>query len=207
MYFLGNFNINFLQSGNYILNGKGMAACQEGPVHTLINKFQELCQISSLTQLIIFPTRITCNTSSLIVYGLTNSTEKIFQLGIIDYGMLSHQPIFCRRKVKRAKFNNHRNVFLRSLEHSLVNMFLKELQKINFSNEERFSCIDVAYNDFLNKLMKVGNEIAPSKESSIKNNTDEWFDREIAKFINSLKILFLKFKNSKLHFDGEITKK
>ena len=86
-------------------------------------------------------------------------------------------------------------------------MFLKELQKINFSNEERFSCIDVAYNDFLNKLMKVGNEIAPSKESSIKNNTDEWFDREIAKFINSLKILFLKFKNSKLHFDEEITKK
>ena len=55
--------------------------------------------------------------------------------------------------------------------------------------------------------MKVGNEIAPSKESSIKNNTDEWFDREIAKFINSLKILFLQFKNSKLHFDGEITKK
>ena len=100
MCFLGNFNINFLKSGNYILNGKGMAACQEGPVDTLINKFQEICQIFSLTQLIIFPTRVICNTSSLIVYGLTNYTEKIFQSGIIDCGMLSHQPIFCTRKVK-----------------------------------------------------------------------------------------------------------
>ena len=33
-----------------------------------------------------------------------------------------------------------------------------------FSNYERFSCIDAAYTDFLNKLMKVVNEIAPSKE-------------------------------------------
>ena len=30
--------------------------------------------------------------------------------------------------------------------------------------------MDAAYTDFLNKLMKVVNEIAPSKEIRIKNN-------------------------------------
>ena len=78
--------------------------------------------------------------------------------------MSNHQLIFCTRKVKQTKFNKHNNVFLRSLKHYTVNVFVEKLQKVNFSNYEHFSCIDAAYTDFLNKLMKVVNEIAPSKE-------------------------------------------
>ena len=37
IYLLGEFSINLLQIGNYILSGKGMAPCQ-GPVYTLIGK-------------------------------------------------------------------------------------------------------------------------------------------------------------------------
>ena len=37
IYLLGDFNINVLQIGNYMLSGKGMAPCQ-GPVNTLISK-------------------------------------------------------------------------------------------------------------------------------------------------------------------------
>ena len=36
IYLLGDFNINLSQNGNYILNRKGLTACQ-GLVHTLIN--------------------------------------------------------------------------------------------------------------------------------------------------------------------------
>ena len=62
-------------------------------------------------------------------------------------------------------------------------MFVEKLQKDDFSNYECFSCIDVTYTDFFNKLMGVVNEIAPSKEIRIKNNTQEWFHREIAELI------------------------
>ena len=93
--------------------------------------------------------------------------------------MSNHQLIFCTRKVKRAKFNKHNNVFLGSLKHYRVNMFVKELQKVNFSNYERFCCTDAAHTDFHSKLMKVVSKIAPSKEIRIKNNTQEWFDRKI----------------------------
>ena len=157
----------------------------------------------SLKQLITCPTCVTCNTSSLIGHILTNSSEKIFQSGIIDCGMSDHQLIFCTRKVKRARFNKHNNVFLRSLKQYTVNVFVEKLQKVNFSNYEWFSCIDVAYTDFLNKLMEVVNEIGPSKEIRIKNNTQEWFDQEIAELIHACKKLFLKFKKSKLHIDEE----
>ena len=65
IYLLRDFNINLLQNGNYILNRKGMAACQ-GPVHILINKYQEFCQRFHLKQLITCPKRVTYNSSSLI---------------------------------------------------------------------------------------------------------------------------------------------
>ena len=64
-------------------------------------------------------------------------------------------------------------------------MFVKKLQKVNFSNYECFSCIDAAYIDFLNKLMKVVDEIAPSNEIRIKNNMQESFDREITELIHA----------------------
>ena len=90
----------------------------------------------------------------------------------------------------------HNNVFLRSLNHYTVDAFLEELQKISFSNYERASCIQfflvfLAYNDFLNKLMKIANEIAQSKEKiRIKNNTQESFDREIAELMDAREKLF-----------------
>ena len=37
IYLLGEFSINLLQIGNYILSGKGMGPCP-GPVHTLMSK-------------------------------------------------------------------------------------------------------------------------------------------------------------------------
>ena len=97
IYLLAKFNIKLLQNGNYTLNRKGMAPCQGA--------------IFSLKQLVTCPKHVTCNTSSLIEHILTNSTEEIFQSGIIDCGMSDHQLIFCTRNVKRAKFNKHNNVF------------------------------------------------------------------------------------------------
>ena len=44
IYLLADFNINLSHNRNYILNRKEMAVCQ-GAVHTLINKYQEFCQI------------------------------------------------------------------------------------------------------------------------------------------------------------------
>ena len=86
-------------------------------------------------------------------------------------------------------------------------MFVEKFEKVNFANYERFSCIDTAYTDFLKKLKKVVNEIAPSKEIRVKNNMQEWFAREIAELIHAREKLFLKFKKSKLHTDEKNYKK
>ena len=55
IYLLGDFNINLFQNDKYILNGNRSITCQ-GSVHTMINRYNEFCQIYSLKQL------ITCST-------------------------------------------------------------------------------------------------------------------------------------------------
>ena len=60
---------------------------------------------------------------------------------------------------------------------------------------------------FFNKLMKVISEIPSSKETRIKNNNRDWFDREVADLFHAQEKLFLKFKKSKLNIGEEIYKK
>ena len=107
------------------------------------------------------------------------------------------------RKVKRTKVNKHNNVFLRSLKYYTVSVFVEKLQKVNFSNYERFSCLT----DFLNKLMKVVNEIAPSKEIRIKNNTQEWLDREISELSIPVKNCLKSLESQSFTLMKKITKK
>ena len=95
---------------------------------------------------------------------------------------------------------------LRSLKRYTVNLFVEGLRKLEFLNYERVSNIDAAYTDFLNKLMKVINEIAPSKETITRSINQDWFDREVADLIHVREKLFLKFKKSKFHIYEEIYK-
>ena len=45
--------------------------------------------------------------------------------------------------------------------------------------------------------MKVINEIVRTKEIKMKNNTQDWFDREVGDLIQAREKLFLRFKKSK----------
>ena len=69
-----------------------------------------------------------------------------------------------------------------------------------------FSDVDEAYEDFMKRLMNVGNTSAPLKERRIKLRTQEWFDGEIADQIAIRESLFEKFKKSRLHIDEQIYK-
>ena len=52
--------------------------------------------------------------------------------------------------------------------------------------------------------MSVNDKVAPIKERWVKQNSQEWFDGEIADEIKNRDKLFKKFKKSKLHIDKDI---
>ena len=84
--------------------------------------------------------------------------------------------------------------------------FEQELKNIAFPNYEKFSDVNSAYSDLVNKITQVLNNLAPYKTIRVKNQSNEWFDGELAQQISNRDKLFKKFKKSKLHIDELIYK-
>ena len=104
----------------------------------LANKYKEFCQAFSLNGIIKNPTRITCSTSTLFDHILTNSSEKVFQKGLIDVGILDHQLIYCTRKIKRIKHNMDNQIQVRSLKRYSTEVLTNALKTVKFINYNTF---------------------------------------------------------------------
>ena len=79
-------------------------------------------------------------------------------------------------------------------------------QRTDFPNYNNFENINDAYSNFVQKVMGVIDLVAPVKSRRIKQNSQEWFDGEVAEKINVHDKLFKKFKKPKLQIDKEINK-
>ena len=74
--------------------------------------------------------------------------------------------------------------------------FERELKNIAFPNYEKFSDVNSAYNDIVNKITQVINNLAPYKTIRVKNQSNEWFDSELAEQISNRDKLFKKLKKA-----------
>ena len=205
VYFLGDFNINLLQNNKFVLK-ENQPLDSKNLNSPLLPKYKELCQTFSLKEIIQVPTRVTSSTSSLLDHILTNSGWKVSQKGVIDVGLSDHQLIYCTRKIVRAKTNVHNQIRVRSLKNYTQEILLDELRKINFSDYSIFSNVNIAYKDLVEKILNVVDKIAPFKVLRVKNNTQEWFDSEVAEAIDLRDKRLKHFKSTKLHVDEELYK-
>ena len=96
IYILGDFNINFSLNDSYIFSKKGILNNKSFPSD--VKSSYEYCTYFSLHQLIKVPTRITCNSATIIDHILASYPERVTQQGIIDVGLSVHQLIFCTKK-------------------------------------------------------------------------------------------------------------
>ena len=205
VYFLGDFNINLLLNNKFLLKER-----QPFDVRNLssplLSKYKELCQTFSLKEIIQEPTQVASSTSSLLDHILTNSGWKISQKGVIDVGLSDHQLIYCTRKISRTKTNRHNQIRVRSLKNYTQEILIEELKKINFPDYNIFSNINMAYKDLVEKILGEVDKIAPYKVLRVKNNTQDWFDSEVAEAINLRERRLKHFKSTKLHIDEELYK-
>ena len=62
-----------------------------------------------------------------------------------------------------------------------------------FSNYENCGDVNKVYENFIQKLMSVIDELAPFKTKQVKGNSQEWFDGEVPEGITLRDKLFKKF--------------
>ena len=154
-----------------------------------------------MTEIIKEPTRKTCSTFSLLDHILANSSETISQKGLIDVGISDNQLVYCTRKIKIIKHDMHNQIQVRSLKKYSAEIFTNALKTVQFSNYKIFPNVNVAYSDLVNRVSDTIDNVAPIKEIRIKNNTQDWFDNEIAEAIKTKEKYLKKIKKSNLQID------
>ena len=193
VYILGDFNINLINTKTSTTNG--------------IRQYKQFCSLHGLKQLILNPTHITENTSTLLDHVLTNSHDKVSQSGVINVGISDHQLTYCTRKISRTKSNEHKYITIRSLKNYTKDIFIAALNSINFPDYSKYGNVDESYEDLTKKISEVIDNIAPLKKIRVRNNTQEWYDDEIRQAIKKRDKFFAIFKNTKLCDDNVRYKK
>lgn len=74
---------------------------------------------SSLKQLLLSTTRMTCNSSSIIGYILVRFPDRVTQQGILNVGLSGQHLIYCTRKIT-IKRGGHKELKFRSLKNHTV---------------------------------------------------------------------------------------
>ena len=123
--------------------------------------------------LIKFPTRVTCSSSSILDHALAGFPDRVSQSGVIDVGISDHQLIYCTRKTGRIKSYHHKQINFCSLKNYSPEVFEETVRKFNLPNYELFDDIDKAYEDFIQKVMAVIDDLAPSKKKRMKGTSED----------------------------------
>ena len=124
-----------------------------------------------MKQLIKCPTRVTCNSSSILDQVLASFPDEVSQSGVIDIGISDHQLIHCSKKTVRIKSYCHKQITFRSLKNYSPEIYEEALRKLSFPNYELFDDIDRAYENFIQKVMAVIDNLGPSKNKRIKGTS------------------------------------
>ena len=186
-YILGDVNINLYLNNSYVFEKCSTIVSNTIPYD--VRKYQELCNVFNLKQLISCPTRITCSSSTIIDRILASYPNRVSQKGIIDIGISDHRLIFCTRKTLKTKTVYHKQISFCSLKNYSTVTYEEALKKVKFPNYENFININEAYSNFIQKLTSAIDEIAPCKTKRVKDNSKEWVDSVISEGIIETNVL------------------
>ena len=92
----------------------------------------------------------------------------------IETSLSYHQHHFCTRIIKGEKPKKRNYLKFHSMKNLSTKTDEEALDMLIFPDYENFSCVNKAYSDLS------CNKVTPIKAIRVKDNTNEWFDREIA---------------------------
>ena len=116
----------------YVLNRLNESKKLDKNLLPEIKRYKEFRPLYGLSQLIDCPTRMTCNTPSLIDHILKNTQESISQSGVFDTAISDYSLIYCTRKTPKAKYNRHNEITFRSFKNYSPDVYKRPWREFYF---------------------------------------------------------------------------
>ena len=98
---------------------------------------------------------------------------------------------------KESKYKN-----CRSFKHFDENLYLNDLQKIDFEKLATFENVNEAYDTFTNDITEVTDKHVPFKERKICGNQVPFFNSELRKAVYRKKCYIINTKSAEAHKTG-----
>ena len=146
-----------------------------------------------------------CNNSESVIYLiLVTDHEKVCLSGVLNVGISDHLITYCTRKLNKAPVNKHNTVRMRGSKHCSKDLFIQNLDDIDWS--DIFIChnVDIAWGKFKSTLLSILDKLAPYKEIRVKQRTKPWMSSEILNLIRQRDKYLRKFRRSKDQSDYKL---
>ena len=179
-YIIGDININVMNSNS-----------------TLVKDYFALLKRLCLHQIIKNPTRITCNSSSLIDHIIVSNLKNVLNYGVLAVGISDHCMTYVTRKTQREKISKENIIHVRSLKNYTKEALVTAINSQNWSSVVNCNCTNTAWVNFEQIFSKIIDKIAPSRQRKIKMRNEPWMSPEIFEHIQERNKTLRKFNKTR----------
>ena len=150
--------------------------------HPYNSKYQSMCDLFDLTQLVKEPTRVTADTSSTIDLILTSIPSRMYGTRVIKNTMSDHYVInvVINSRIKAT----HKLITCRTYKNFVETSFISELSDASTDFNINMDCnIDELWQIFKMKFLSVANTHAPYRSFRAKGSSVPWVSHDIVSLI------------------------
>ena len=140
----------------------------------------------SFTELIEEPTRVTCETATVIDHIATTCPINISKSGILRPALSDHFMVYCIRKLNESISKNHKSIKTRSMKNFSEEVFLRDVASIDWEQALGFSGdANLLVQQFSNVFSQVIEKHAPLRQIHVSEKHCPWINSDLKNLIRT----------------------
>lgn len=167
------------------------------PKESIVKAASHFSYLFNLKQLIKDATRVTPTSETCIDLVFVSDINKICQSGVITVGLSDHFINYCTRKTIKGQINKHKTIKIRSMKNYTTTIFHEKLSAVDWSEVFNSTSVEHAWSTFKKFFVAVLDDIAPFKQTRVKQRSEPWFDNELRCLVQERDRMLLKFRKTK----------
>ena len=142
-------------------------------------RLQEFFMVNELEQLIKEPSRVTCNTKTLIDVLITSTPGLFKTAGVLSTTLSDHHPIYGIMNGPGTRLNKHQIITTRSWKDNSIKDFVADLQNAPWSSLDSFDDVDDMYSVWESLFKSLIDSHFPLKRKRLRKQTHPWLDSTV----------------------------